>query len=616
METSFKKYIAPLIIAIILLTNLAFGLSRLGNYSSVDEPYWTYGRITKFWNGIKAHNWKTTSVNDKPGISVAIISGVGLAKIDPMPYKSLRGDVKTDAQLQDINDINFYFRLPIYLFCILLLPFFYILLKKLFDEMTALIAFTFIGLSPILLGISLIINPDSLLWLFLPLSLLAYFVFQKTEEKKYLYASGFLLGLALLTKYVANILYVFYFFLPFLDYIFSKEKPPIAAYLKKSLRNYVLIVAISMVTFFILYPATWVNPNILLKGTFLSKAFASTWPLFAGVFFLVATDILLFKSIVTTKTLDFFSRHRALLLQITSFFLLASVIFVLLNTYTGMKMLDSDGALASPKGVGKGSLFFIYADRIIADIYSLIFALSPLVLFSFATAIILNFKKNWQDSYKAKIVFYLTLFILFYYLASTVNSVVATVRYQIALYPLAFIIAAIGLAHILNLEKVKKYLPSCFAYVLIFIISVASLVSVKPFYFAYTSFLLPEKYFVNLKDMGDGSYEAAAYLNSLPEPEKLVVWSDKGAVCAVFKGKCIIGFSDKRIKGVHFDYVVVSSGRKSRTLKLSGSANNIIDFKQAYATFDTAYMVTIGGRPSNYVKVIEAVKLTNNKKQE
>jgi len=58
--------------------------------------------------------------------------------------------------LKDINDINFYFRLPIYLFCVLLLPLFYILLKKLFDETTALIAFIFISLSPILLGISLI----------------------------------------------------------------------------------------------------------------------------------------------------------------------------------------------------------------------------------------------------------------------------------------------------------------------------------------------------------------------------------------------------------------------------------------------------------------------------
>lgn len=610
MQTPFRKYIAPLVIAIVLLSNLSFGLMRLPNYSSVDEPYWTYGRITKFWNGIKAHKWKTTSVNDKPGITVAIISGAGLIKVDPMPYKDLRGDVKTETELQIINDINFYFRLPIYIFCVLLLPLFYIFLKKLFDETTALIGFIFIGLSPILLGISLIINPDSLLWLFLPLSLLSYLVFQKNNRKKYLYISAFLFGLALLTKYVSNILYVFLFFLPFLDYIFSKEKPEIVSYLKRSLLNYAILVVISMATFFVFYPATWVNQSILLEGTFLSQAFKSTWPLFAGVLSIVIADIFLFKSIVITKTLNFFSQNKKILMQITSLFFLFVITFVLVNTYTHMSMLDTNGALASPKGVGQGARLFLYIDRLVADIYSLIFAISPIALFSFTVALILCFKKKWQDSYEAKIVFYLILFILFYYLASTVNNVIATVRYQIALYPLVFVIAAIGLVHILALEKVKKYLSVSVAYALIIFISIASLLSVKPFYFAYTSSLLPEKYFVNQKDMGDGSYEAATYLNSLPFPEKLTVWSDKGAVCAVFKGKCIIGFTDRRVKGVSFDYVVVSSGRKSRTLKMSGGAKTNIDFKQAYASEDTDYKVTIGGRLNNYVKILSISKVT------
>jgi hypothetical protein len=89
-----------------------------------------------------------------------------------------------------------------------------------------------------------------------------------------------------------------------------------------------------------------------------------------------------------------------------------------------------------------------------------------------------------------------------------------------------------------------------------------------------------------------------------PNPEQLTIWSDKGAVCAVFTGKCVIGFTNKRIKGIHFDYVVVSSGRKSRTLKLAGKASEIIDFKKAYALEDTALTITIGNRPNNFVKVI------------
>ena len=604
----FKKYITPAIIVIVILVNLTLGLARLGNYSSVDEPYWTYGRITKFWNGIKAHNWKTTSVNDKPGITVAIISGAGLMEINPMPYKSLRGDVKTDAELRDINTINFAFRLPIYLFCVILLPFFYILLRKLFDQTTALIGFALIGLSPIILGISLIINPDSLLWIFLPLSFLSYLVFQRTESKKYLYWSGFLLGLALLTKYVANILYIFFFFLPFLEYILAEKKPELRSYLKKSLLHYGILVGISMATYFLLYPATWVNPKILLDGTFLSQAFRTTWPLFVGLVVFILGDTFLLKNKLTKWTLDTFSTHKHILIRSVAILFLAGIIFTMLNTYTGMRIFDTAATLASPKGESHSLL--LYADKITADIYSLIFGISPIALLGLIVALLLGVKKKWLDSYEAKIVFFFSLFILFYYLASTVNSVVATVRYQIVLYPFAFIISAIGLSYILSMKKVSRHITSLAGVALIIALSIWSLLSVRPFYFAYTSALLPEKYFVNLKDMGDGSYEAASYLNSLPNPEKLTVWSDKGAVCAVFKGKCIIGFTNKRIKGVQFDYVVVSSGRKSRTLKLSGKANAIIDFKKAYATDETAFSVIINDRPNNFVKVIRMNTLT------
>jgi hypothetical protein len=361
-----------------------------------------------------------------------------------------------------------------------------------------------------------------------------------------------------------------------------------------------------MLTFFILYPAAWVSPKFLLEGTFLSKAFVSTWPLFALIIALLAFDRFFSHSVALTKILSFFSKQRVLLLRSLSGLFLFGVAFVFVNTFTGMKVLDNMATLASPKGTGEGSIFLIYADKLSADIFSLIFAVSPLALLGLLFALLLNYGKKWLYSYEAKIVAYLTLFILFYYFASTVNHVVATVRYQIALYPFVFIITAIGLAYLLSIEKVKKYLPLPLAYTLIFIIATASLIGIKPFYFAYTSALLPEKYFVNLKDMGDGSFEAAAFLNNQPHPENLVVWSDKGAVCAVFKGKCIIGFTNKRIKGVHFDYVVVSSGRKSRSLKMSGSANAIINFKKAYTTDDTVSTITIGGRPNNYVKVIDA----------
>lgn len=600
----FKKVIAPIIISLIIAINLVLGFTRLSTYSAVDEPYWTYGRTSKFWNAIKEHKWKSTNVNDKPGITVAILSGAGLLEYDPMQYKSLREEPKTDEQLKDMDAINFFFRLPIFLFCTLMLLAFYFFLRKLFGDTIALLGFIFIGLSPIIFGISLIINPDSLLWIFLPLSLLSYFIFKKEENKKYLYASGLFLGLSLLTKYVANILYIFFFFLPFLEYIFLEKKPALTSYLKKSFLNYVVLVVISMATFYVLYPATWAHPKTLLKGTFLSQAFETTWPLFVGLFILIAIDTLLFKNKITHYILNFFSKYKTLLMQITTGFFLAAIAFVFINTYLGMKPFDFEAILSSPKGIGASNIFQSYIGAILADTYSLIFGISPLALIALIAALIFNLKKKTEYSQEACVVFYFTIFILFYYFASSVNNVAATVRYQITLYPLALIMSAIGLSYIISAKQLKKYASVALVSVLTLVIALVGIISVRPHYFAYASSLLPQKYLLNYKDMGDGSYEAAAYLNSLPNAKNFAIWSDKGAVCAEFIGKCNIGFSKKDLSDKNFDYFVISTGRISRSMKLSGSVNDIIDFRKIYSSEEYTKKIIIGERPDNYVGIV------------
>lgn len=271
-----------------------------------------------------------------------------------------------------------------------------------------------------------------------------------------------------------------------------------------------------------------------------------------------------------------------------------------------MHWLNFEATLASPKGEGKGFLLWIYGEKIFADLYSLIFGISPLAFVGLVTATIFSLKKDRLAADKTRTIFYFLLFILFYYFASTVNSVVATVRYQIILYPLAFVIAAIGLTELSANGKIKKYLPDFALYLAVLAICAFSLFAVRPFFFAYNSEILPTKYFINFKDMGDGSWEVANFFNQKPEAEKLTIWSDKGAVCAVFKGRCIIGFNAKELGKEKFDYVVVSSGRKSRTLKLSRSVNDMLDFAKAYKTTNVAYEVVIANRPNNFVKVLDA----------
>ncbi|HWQ59954.1 MAG TPA: glycosyltransferase family 39 protein [Candidatus Fimivivens sp.] len=606
-----KKYGSVVILTAIICVDLFLGLTRLGTYSAVDEPYWTYGRISKFWSAIDAHRWNSTDINDKPGITVALLSGFGLLRYDPMVYEHVRGEIKTDAVLSDIDGINFWFRLPIFLFCIFMLPAFYFFLKRIAGKTVALISSVMIGLSPILLGIAMIINPDSLLWIFLPLSLLSMFAYRKQPKAWYLIASGVFLGLSLLTKYVANILYVFFLALPFLEYVFSDEKPPLREYIKKAFTDYLVLAAVSLLTFYTLYPATWKHPDVLLEGTFGSKAFEKTWPAFAGLLLFVAIDTLFLSNRMLVPVFDFFSRFRRALATILMSIFLSLILFVFADTYLGMRPFDFEGILSSPKGIGvasEGPLMAV-AGAVLADVYSLIFGMHPLILILFIVGLMSATRREGSPIREKNMVIYLALFILLYYAASTANGVVATVRYQIILYPLAFVIAAIGAERLLHLVKRPKHTVRLVTAALLFTVLTVSLIRIRPFFFAYASPLLPDRYLLNTKDMGDGSYEAAAYLNSLPGAHDLVVWSDKGAVCTEFVGTCNIGFSVKDIRGKTFDYFVVSAGRKSRSLKLSGSVNDIIDFRRLYGDIDSEKVIVIGDRDDNYVRIVPASSL-------
>jgi 4-amino-4-deoxy-L-arabinose transferase-like glycosyltransferase len=115
-------------------------------------------------------------------------------------------------------------------------------LEKIFGRKIALLGVIFIGLSPILVGISTILNPDSLLWIFTSLSVLSYFTYLKEKKSSFLVFSGIFLGLSLLTKYVANILFIFFFGMIFLEYIFEKEN-----YKNTTFRKYFRLSAVNLI---------------------------------------------------------------------------------------------------------------------------------------------------------------------------------------------------------------------------------------------------------------------------------------------------------------------------------------------------------------------------------
>lgn len=603
-----ERIITILIFFVIVASSFYFGFHRLENFSGVDEPYWSYGRVPAFWNAIQKHKWKNTNISDKPGVPLAIVSGAGLPFIgeNPKDLKPLRYSPKTPDQIQKIRDIYFKLRLPVFLFTLVMLPVFYWLIKKLLGKNVARFALLFIGLSPVLLGISLIINSDAILWILTALSTLSLFVFLKNSERKFLILSGFFLGLSVITKYVANILLVYFFLVFFLEYIFSAYKSnTIGKYLKQALANYIILFLTTMVTAFVFFPATWVRFSTLVNATVGNKVFSSTLPLFVGLIVLIAADTFLLKSKFSNIIFGFLTKYRGLIAKCFAGLFLAFAAFVFLHVYGHVHIIDIQALISQPKGLGQGNVLQKYGGAISSDLYSLLFSVSPLILILILLAVVNIFRKKEMQRNTITVV-YILIFIFIFYLGNAVNSVIATVRYQIMVYPLIFVVAAIGISQFLEIEKIKKIVPVLTAYAVLVVVLLGSLFIARPNFLAYASEILPSSFIVNLKGMGEGSFEAASYLNSLPNAHDMTIWSDKGAVCEVFAGKCFIDFKKTTFLQNKIDYFVVSTDRRSRSLKMSKSLKNIADFEKIYKSNAYAFRFIINNNPNDFVKVFKS----------
>ncbi|MFZ2299999.1 MAG: glycosyltransferase family 39 protein [Candidatus Moraniibacteriota bacterium] len=602
----------PTLLLIIFVTGLffVFGLSRLTEYAAVDEPLWIDGRIARYWKNINERDWKGTNISDKPGITIALATGPGLWFKGTAEYRTLHYQGEVFSLKNDVESFYLAYRLPLLIVITLLLPLFYFFLERLVGRRHALFGYVFIATSPILIGMSKIVNPDSLLWLFTPLSLLSYLVFLRRGSFRYLIFSGILLGFALLTKYVSNILFIFFIGLIFLEYIFHPKHAlfAFAEYLKRSLKHLAMLTFAALTTFYVLFPAVWIKPEKLLQGTIFSQAFEQVAPLFLILIAFILIDQWINKARITSALLALLEKARygiAVFCGLTFFF---AAFFTALNTWSGMAPYDFTELLSSPKTIaGKSDFIGVF----LANFYPLLFGVTPLVFLSLLAAPFFFLKKNFSESVALRTSFYLIIFILLYYIGATVSNVGSIVRYQIILFPLAAIISGITLEHMLVFIHKKLFVREMptpvFAALFVALIGAVTLLF-TPFPLSYASSFLPFTYHIDVKDMGAGSYEAAEYLNSLPGAKNMLIWTDKDGVCKFFVGRCKRGLDYAKLRDEGLDYIVVSAGRESRTTKMmSGDVllqkPGLVRFDQYYTREDTEFRMNINNRPSHFVKV-------------
>lgn len=611
----FRSQGVAWLLAVVFFTALFFSFAtyRLGQYAAVDEPLWLYGRTPKFWHNIYDQEWSKTDISDKPGITVALTSGIGLLRYDPNQFDDSRkgGEVFVKKDPAGMTSFFFTYRFPLVLLITILLPLLYFLLERLIGKRAALFSYAFLTISPILIGIAKIINPDALLWLFTTLSLLSYLVFQKRNWYRYLLLSGVFLGLALLTKYIANIIFIYLLALLFLEYLYhpvQKEKS-LPQYIRQSFLQIGLVAFTALASFYLLLPANWPEPKELIRATLLSEAFVKVAPLFIGIVIFLLLDQITNKNRITAWLLNILTISREWIAKGIVLLFFGSVVFTFVTTLAGMKVYDFMELISSPKTIERNSDL---AGIFLTNFYPLIFSLIPLALVGLLLASFFLWKKNFYENDSYRFAFYALIFTLVYYAGATVNGVGSIIRYQIIIFPLIALVAGIGVSGLVSmLQKQFPKKEKLFQPLLLLIIAVAGLFTLlrTPFPLSYASSLLPAQYFIDLKDMGPGSYEIAEQLNALPDAENTLIWTDKDGVCQFFVGRCKRGNGEASLTDKTIDYIVVSSTRENRTKGMianqydADNIDSIIPVQSYYNTTVPAdFSVFINGRPSHFVK--------------
>jgi len=595
-----------------LMAYLAFGSFHITEFETADEHYWLYsnttntrywkydnGRISQYWDALLAKDWKKTRINDKPGVTLAYVSGIGSYLHRDFLNDLTTGKIGQLSKVEQMQKINGYYRYPILIFVGLFsFALFYLIRRLTKSGWIALVAVSLMLLSPVLLGISQIVNPDSLLWLFVLSAILSFQIYLNERNGKFVFLTGFFLGLSLLTKYTSVILFPF-LFLMILSHLFHRREEFVGKGLDKNVFRmfgaYVLVLIGGLLLYAVVLPNNLLYPKNFLKGSIGFTGMPEVFIAIGVIAFILIHDAFFWKSKVTEFVFRKLAFLRKFLLPLASALLLVAFVGVLINVagndLFGFHSVQFD---EKSKTVFKK---FDTLQILFMQSMPLVFSLTPLVLFFSMFSFVRNiFKKSrFSETYLV-----LSLFVIAFYLASMEQGLLLTVRYSIVLYPVMILMAAIGMYEFFSIATRRSRFKAGI-FILAVALSIPSLWLMKPFYFSYMNSFLPTRYLIT-DSWGYGGYEAAQYLNSLPGAENMKIWSDYNGTCLFFVGDCVanpLTMSNIQKKAQvlpKFDYFV--SNRRGAIL----SRKIWDDLKEKYGS-NEIWGFVIGGRADNFIKI-------------
>ncbi len=592
-------------LALIFLSYGAFGIYHLSQFITADEHYWVSERIPEYWEAISSHKWKKTFINDKPGVSLALVSGIASAlHPESITHCSENRDKFLVCDTKKTEALYLAFRLPILIVNGLLLFFLFFVIRKLTNDWIALWTTTLTALSPILLGISQMVNPDSLLWSFGTAGLFSFFAWLSSREQKFLFFTTLFTGLALLSKYTALILLPFYLLLLLWRFLSQKNTAPLTemvAVLKKDFFLFILVTCSTLALLVFFLPALIIDSKYL--DSFLLLLPKNQWllSLSGGLFLLLSIDIILLRCrILLTlrqKLFHFHRLHVLLPLIFTTLFLLLLGARYFFPTWNIFALIPFDiKDLSDARYYTTVPNFF---EAFLLEWNPLIFSLTPITLLGFFLLLYTLFRKTPPYFF---VVGTILSFTLLYTVLLIFANVLSTPRYSILLYPIFALLASLGYWYVSE-QLPWRYNKQLFTLCL-FVGSLLSLNAIKPFYFNYTNFLLPKVNLIN-DAWGYGGYEAAKYLNSLPDAEHLTVWVDYYGVCEFFVGKCLSAYTFDPVVVSPDYYVLTRRGEiRYRSRAARWEEKSGLTAYRYYSQPHPAWQLIIGERPGNFIKVV------------
>jgi 4-amino-4-deoxy-L-arabinose transferase-like glycosyltransferase len=611
MTQALKKIpLTTFLFGIVLLGYVFFAVSHLGSFVTADEGRWTYERVPQYFDAWRSLDLEETFINDKPGVTLALVNPVAMMLYPDAENHCVEGKDKIiNCDTTQSESLYQTFRIPLILVNGLLLIFLFFVIGRITNPWIALWSSILIGLSPPLIGISQIVNPDALLWSLASASLFSYLWYLKTGLKRAVVATGVFLGFALLSKYVALILIPFYLGVIILRFLIlgDDELTTPRETLLRDLKMLALSVVLALVILLAFLPALLLDTDRI--GDFLATVEGKSilfgigsLPLLA---FLVDTHILKSKGLLVVRGLcqrfqDFFSLLPVVMFGLFVLVILARLAFPEWSIFTVVRF-DQKELTNAFDILGRQLSWY---EAVLLNMTPVVYALTPVTLIGLLGLALQMHKKKLSSYYFFAMT--ISIFVILYEAILLYTNVLATIRYSVILYPLLGFLGSLGFWHLSRRLPLKhKELWLTF---IIFGASLISIYSIKPFYFNYTNFLLPKNHIVT-DAWGYGGYEGAQYLNSLPDAQNLTVWADYYGVCEFFVGKCLTAYNFDR-ETVQPDYYVLT--RRGRIRYWSRypmwERNSGLVAYQYYDRPDPAWELVIGGNPQNYTRVFKVQK--------